>query len=356
MTPGTTTANKACGTGTGALVVATGAHTVSETAAGTTVLANYTSVISGDCAADGTITLAAGQNAVCTITNTRLPTLTVNKVCVPTTDTGTFNLVMTPGTTTANKACGTGTGAVVVATGAHTVSETGGRHQPGQLHNRHRRRLRRRRHDHPLGGPERSPAPSPTPACRPDRKQGLRPDDADTGTFNLVMTAARRRPTRPAAPARPGPWWSPPAPTRSVRRRAPAPTWPTTSAVISGACAADGTITLAAGQNAVCTITNTRIVATTLTVNKVCVPTTDTGKFNLQIDGGTTAADALCGPAPRALVVAPGAHTVSETAGTGTSLANYTTVIGGACAADGTITWRPARTPPARSPTPASPR
>lgn len=42
-----------------------GLHTISETAD-----AGYTSVIGGDCAANGTITLSAGQNATCTITNT----------------------------------------------------------------------------------------------------------------------------------------------------------------------------------------------------------------------------------------------------------------------------------------------
>jgi type VI secretion system secreted protein VgrG len=41
-----------------------GAHTVSETAN-----ANYTAVIGGDCAADGTITLALGDIKTCTITN-----------------------------------------------------------------------------------------------------------------------------------------------------------------------------------------------------------------------------------------------------------------------------------------------
>ncbi len=56
--------------------VGTGAHTVSETTDPT-----YTEVISGDCAADGTITLAANDVKACTITNTfNAPKLTVTKV------------------------------------------------------------------------------------------------------------------------------------------------------------------------------------------------------------------------------------------------------------------------------------
>ncbi|PIT90410.1 MAG: hypothetical protein COU22_02295, partial [Candidatus Komeilibacteria bacterium CG10_big_fil_rev_8_21_14_0_10_41_13] len=47
-----------------------GLHTVSETTD-----PNYTSVIGGDCAADGTITLALGDVKTCTITNTYTPSV-----------------------------------------------------------------------------------------------------------------------------------------------------------------------------------------------------------------------------------------------------------------------------------------
>ncbi|MDP9253260.1 MAG: hypothetical protein M3O80_09665, partial [Chloroflexota bacterium] len=52
-----------------------------ETGAGTTDLANYDSVIGGDCLANGEVTLAAGASKSCTITNTRKPVLTVVKAC-----------------------------------------------------------------------------------------------------------------------------------------------------------------------------------------------------------------------------------------------------------------------------------
>ncbi len=82
------------------------------------------------------------------------------------------------------------------------------------------------------------------------------------------------------------------------------------------------------------------ILPTTLTVNKICNPTSDTGKFNLQIDGQNagSGADALCGGSTGAVVVSAASHTVGELAGTGTTLSNYTSVIGGDCAPDGSVT------------------
>ena len=61
-----------------------------------------------------------------------------------------------------------------------------------------------------------------------------------------------------------------------------------------------------------------------------CVPSTDTGHFNLQIDSATagTGANAACGGTTGAVQVSIGAHSVGETAGTGTSLTSYGTVIG----------------------------
>ena len=59
--------------------------------------------------------------------------------------------------------------------------------------------------------------------------------------------------------------------------------------------------------------------------------------FNLTIDGVTVKANINSGSSgPQS--VRPGSHTVSETGGTGTSLGAFGTVIGGDCAADGTIT------------------
>jgi hypothetical protein len=75
-----TGANAACGGTTGVVVSSVGSHTVGETAGTNTDLANYVSAIGGDCATNGSITLSAGQNAICTITNSRKAVLIVDKV------------------------------------------------------------------------------------------------------------------------------------------------------------------------------------------------------------------------------------------------------------------------------------
>jgi hypothetical protein len=58
--------------------------------------------------------------------------------------------------------------------------------------------------------------------------------------------------------------------------------------------------------------------------------------FDLQIDGVTVRANVNSGSTgPQ--IVSPGSHRVGEKGGVGTSLGAFTTVIGGDCAADGTI-------------------
>src|SRR5262249_23659317 len=108
-------------------------------------------------------------------------------------------------------------------------------------------------------------------------------------------------------------------------------------------CQSDGTITLTAGDEAICTIVNVRHGTpppALLTVTKICVPADDGGRFNLTING-LTARDVPCGGKFGPVAVPPGQHQVGESAGTGTSLSDYTTTIGGACAPDGTVTLAP---------------
>jgi hypothetical protein len=59
--------------------------------------------------------------------------------------------------------------------------------------------------------------------------------------------------------------------------------------------------------------------------------------FNLQIDGVTVRPNINSG-STGILTVAPGTHTVGETGGTSTPLSAFETVIGGSCAANGTVT------------------
>jgi uncharacterized repeat protein (TIGR01451 family) len=193
------------------------------------------------------ITVGVGGEATCTITNDdNGPTLTVNKVCVPVDDNGKFNLRVDGSTVAEGVACGGGTGAMGYNAGPHTVGE-----------------------------------------------------DFGTGTVLSNYTSK-----------------------------------------FGGDCSADGSVTLGLGDHKVCTVTNTR--KPTLTVNKVCVPASDNGKFNLQIDGATagTGTNAACGGSTGVVVSTIGDHKVGEAAGTGTNLNGdyFAADIGGDCKADGSIT------------------
>jgi hypothetical protein len=71
-----------------------------------------------------------------------------------------------------------------------------------------------------------------------------------------------------------------------------------------------------------CYVTNTRDTGT-IKVTKSLVPATDGGKFNLLIDGQAKATDVGDGGTTGVQTVLPGTHTVGESAGTGTDLADY---------------------------------
>ncbi len=95
---------------------------------------------------------------------------------------------------------------------------------------------------------------------------------------------------------------------------------------------------IANGQTKTCTVTNNDI-SPTLRVIKDIVPDTDIGLFNLRIDGTTagTGANVGDGGTTGFVPVNAGNHTVSETAGTSTTLSDYVSVIGGDCAASGSV-------------------
>lgn len=101
----------------------------------------------------------------------------------------------------------------------------------------------------------------------------------------------------------------------------------TTGGAVSTTGTNPWTVNTAVGQNIVCTITNTKLSAS-ITVNKTLVPSNDPGLFNLQIDGSTagTGGNVGNGGTTGAItVLTTGTHTVSETAGNGTNLSDYTT-------------------------------
>jgi outer membrane protein assembly factor BamB len=132
---GSTVVKAAAGNGdSGSTEVPPGTYTVSEVASAGS-LANYDSSIS--CDLDGTpgpsgsgtsldVTVAAGDQLTCTITNQRKPTITVTKHLVPANDAGRFNLQIDGVTYAANAGNNGTTGSITVATGSHTVRETAG--------------------------------------------------------------------------------------------------------------------------------------------------------------------------------------------------------------------------------------
>jgi uncharacterized repeat protein (TIGR01451 family) len=83
---------------------------------------------------------------------------------------------------------------------------------------------------------------------------------------------------------------------------------------------------LETGRSADCVITNTA-APSTIEVVKSLVPTSDGGKFNLQLDGATKAPNVGNGGTTGPVTVAAGNHTVGETAGTATSLGDYAASI-----------------------------
>jgi hypothetical protein len=328
-----------CGGTTGAIVTSIGTHTASETAGTGTSLADYASVIGGDCASDGTVSLAAGQNKTCTITNTKKATLTVNKVCVPTTDGGKFNLQIDAATagTGANASCGGTTGAVTVTATSHTVGETQG---TSTLLSNYTTVISGDCNS--AGVVSLNPGDNKTCTITNTRKPTLTVNKVcaptnDAGKFNLQIDAATAGTGTDASCG-----GTTGAVVTTIGSHTAGETQGTGTllsnytTVIGGDCASDGSVTLAAGDNKTCTITNTR--KPRLTINKVCVPTSDTGKFNLQLDAVTKTADAACGGTTGTIISSIGGHTVGETAGTGTSLTSYSSAISGDCASDGSIT------------------
>ena len=72
-----------------------------------------------------------------------------------------------------------------------------------------------------------------------------------------------------------------------------------------------------------CWVTNTRDTGTIKVVKKVVAPAGDTGKFNLLVDGAAKATNVGDGGTTGDVSVTTGSHTVGESAGTATSLADY---------------------------------
>jgi uncharacterized repeat protein (TIGR01451 family) len=319
-----------------------GSYTVDETGAGGTDLSNYDSTVGGACAANGSITLSAGQTATCTITNVRKPQLTVEKSCQPVGDSGRFNLQV-DGTTLGTPAgCGQSR-SVTVSPGTHTVSESGaagtdladyGTSIGGACNGQGQITL--------------AAGQSATCTITNVRKatlaihKGCQPAN-DTGSFNLrvdggTVGAAAGCGADRTTTLSPGSY-------TVDETGAGGTNLSDYVATIGGACAANGSITLSAGQSATCTITNSR--KPRLTVTKLCPNGKQSveDRFEVVLNGTRTGrilgAPANCGDSTTFVFNSPTTQTVSEAVPVGnmsTNLQNYVITRGGDCSNSGSVT------------------
>ena len=307
------------------------------------------------------VSVTTGSDIVCVITNTReTGKLEVKKNLSPTTDPGKFDLQI-DGTTDANAndvGHNGSTGEETLNTGTHTVGEAAGASTDLADY----QKSIECRADNGTGAVVASAAPDNAGPLNvsvttgsdivcvitntretgklevqkdlePEhRHRALQPADRRQLTERRIAERRRRRHDRradtqhrrPHGRQRP-PWSEPTWPTTRSRSSArpttaPAPPSPSTTTDDAGPL----TVPVTTGSDIVCVITNTRETGK-LEVKKDLEPDTDPGKFNLQIDG-TTDPDAVNvgdGGSTGEQVLNTGNHTVGETAGTGTSLANY---------------------------------
>jgi hypothetical protein len=351
---GTKVAELSCGETTVPLELAPGDHTVREASDVRTSLSDYTTVISGDCGADGSVTVVANETKHCTITNTRIPpvaTLTLRKACLPRGDGGRFRLgIFTSGGHRVHRAvigCRGTTGAVHLAPGTYLVRERGA---DGTELSDYRRFLggdclsngtvTLDTGDHAacwfVNVRRRMPEPAEltvTKICDPSD---------DGGRFNLTVDGQTQTDVACGGSFGPVPV---PAGQHHVSESAGSGTsLGDYTSTIGGACAADGSVTLAAAQQATCTITNvlTDIFPPeppnemgTVEIVKQCAPVGTQGQFQVELDEHVFYL--ACGESTGSVVVPAGGHRVGELAVNGVT-GRFTTTIGGDCAPSGLFT------------------
>ncbi|MSW88406.1 MAG: hypothetical protein F2799_06220 [Actinobacteria bacterium] len=348
--------------------VGVGDHTVSEVAGnGETDLSNYTAAY--DChdvtepgspglpTTNGKFTVVANHKYDCTITNTRKSSTLkiIKKIAGPAEATARFNLLVDGTVKAANVANDGTTGALTVGTGSHTFGETGGTTGPPDNVTTSLTDYTQGVSCQVDGGTPFTPTPSggTTWSVSVDkdkavvctitntRKTGsltvtkaLSPN-TDPGLFDLLVNGSTKKTdatdggTTGAVTVNTG--------TSTVSELAGS-VGSLANYTTSILCK-DGDTTVASGnatsldvsvtqdQKVVCTITNTRKSATITVAKTVVWPEpvpANTGLFNLQIDGTTQKADAKSGENTGPVAVTAGPHSVGETAGTGTSLSDFT--------------------------------
>jgi hypothetical protein len=103
-------------------------------------------------------------------------------------------------------------------------------------------------------------------------------------------------------------------------------------------CNSSGVVTVEESRTVTCTVTNTAEEQGTgsLTITKVCVPSNDDGAFVIRVDG-VPQGSVACGGSVSDVELDAGSHTVSESGGAGTNIADYTRSFAGACNPNGTV-------------------
>ena len=349
---------------TGAVTVNTGTnHSVGESAGTATDLADYTSSISCSDGSSGSgtslsgITVTSTTNVTCTITNTRKTgTLQVIKSLSPTTDPGLFNLLVDGTSRMSNVGNNGQTSAITVNTGTHSFGETAG---TGTILSDYTQSVscmngRASVTATPVTGGWTVPVGyNDAIVCTitNTRQTGTITvtkafsPSTDPGLVNLSVDGVNRV-SNVGHGGTTGVITVNTGTNHSVGETAGTSTnladYTSTIACSDGS-SGSGTslsgITVTSGSNVTCTITNTRKTGT-LQVIKHLSPTTDPGLFNLLIDGVSRATDVTHNGQTAAITVNTGTHTIGESAGTGTSLSQYTQAV--SCAdGSGAVTATP---------------
>jgi hypothetical protein len=355
--------------------VTAGTHSVAETAGTSTNLDNYTSGISCNTSPATTsstsslasLTVAPGARITCTVTNTRKTgTLTVVKKVVtplgvtpePEALIGRFNLLI-DGASYADRITNDGTtGAKTVGVGTHSISEAAALNTEGSLtnlDNYSRRIVCKDGSGATVAGPAVDTAnlqvsvgagSNITCTVTNSWKRGLRvvkrvvaPADGatpstDDGRFDLLIDGVARETN--IGDGGETVWYPISAGAHTVSEAAVTGTNLSNYDTDITCRSKDGTeisssgtsksVTVPEGDAVTCLITNTRKVGR-IRVVKELLPDGEPGAFNLAIDGVTRRANAGDGDSTEWRTVNIGSHSVSESAGTGTNLDDYTSTI-----------------------------
>jgi len=319
-----------------------GAYTVSETAdpdydlrdiacSVTPAPGKYTA--SGSAAKDlanrkVSIRVGVSEKVDCTVYNKRKTgTIVVKKALVPSTDTGTFDLQV-DGATVASQVGDGGYGSKTVVTGTHTVGETGAYLSDYSSSTACKNAAGYAVAVSAAGAVSVGDGDTITCTITNTRKTGtivvkkaLIPA-SDAGKFDLQVDGADV-----ATQVGDGGYGSKTVPTGTHtvgEAGANLADYTSSTSCKNGSdytvdVSAAGAVNVTSGDTITCTITNTRKTGT-IVVKKALAPSTDTGRFDLRVDGGDVATQVGDG-GTGSKTVPTGTHTVGEA---GANLGDYT--------------------------------